>query len=217
MISDTNQFTGELPQETSPDFLETVSRIKSSWQKQTESVLETARLVKEARDKFSGMTEVLIKQLAFERTLFQKLCKIGADARLYDQRNLKKLPGGYSLLWELTKLDDAEFTTAIDSGEIHPHVKRADIAKLVKPTKPRPTRPPNSLLNIKVDWTIPEYQKSAFQEWLRDGQDRFKGIVVNWPDDDANIESSLPSPISSPTTQPHYTSEELDEILAEIK
>jgi|APCry1669192522_1035417.scaffolds.fasta_scaffold01062_2 hypothetical protein len=221
MTFNNDRFTGEPSQDLPPDFLEAVRQINASWQKQTKSILETAQLVKEARDKFTGRTHVLIKRLAFEPALFKKLCKIGGDARLYNERNIEKLPGGYSLLWELTKLDDAGFTAAIDSGAIHPHVKRTDIVKLVKPTEPtRPKRPPNSRLSIHVNWSIPEYRKSEFQEWLRHGQDRFKGIMVNWPDDDADIEPRVPPSINSPTTQPSNSNEsvedEIDEALAEL-
>lgn len=195
------QFTGE-PTPTIPiAFNEAVKKITSSWQKRTQSVLETARLVKEARDTFPGQTEALIKALPFERTQFQKLCKIGGDSRLYQERYIQKLPEHYSIIYELTKLDDSTFEAAMESGRIHPSMKRAEVAKLTKPVEPTSLQKQrSSLLKITVDWSLPEYQTAAFKKWLRDGQDQFKGIRINWLEDD--FAASTPLPAQTGSTEP---------------
>lgn len=65
------------------------------------------------------------------------MCKKAADDdRLSNRTHGSDLPPSWRTLYELTKLDDATFDAALESGAIRPDMKREDVNRI------RPARLP---------------------------------------------------------------------------
>lgn len=164
------------------DLRETTKNLNEGWRKQTKSILEFSRALLAAREKFPDHKDELIKGLDFERAVFDKLCRIGECTWLHKPQYLKYLPASYSSIWEYTKLTEAEFEAKAKAGAIRPKLKRSEIQTLVPSKTAKKVTAKDTSLRITVDWSLPEYRKSEFQKWLRDGEARFPGIRVNWDD-----------------------------------
>jgi hypothetical protein len=170
--------------------------LKATWQKQVDSTLAFSRDLFECQRDFSGFRHVIMKQLAMSRPVFDKLCKIGKTEHLHRPEIASHLPPHYSMIYDLIKLDVPQLESHIASSKVHPGISRKDLRALVPPknTPASSKKSPSSRLEIKVDWSLPEYQKSEFQKWLRDGQDRFPGLKVNWEDQPTAISAEVSSP-----------------------
>lgn len=105
-----------------------VVEIKGHWGNATTSYLAVAKACAEANDKLSAPEKAkLIEQLPFDRTFFSKLAKIGITARLHEAQFSALLPAHFSTAYEIAKLSDEEFHTAIDEKIIHAGVTRAKL------------------------------------------------------------------------------------------
>lgn len=173
-----------------------VAKVNAGWRKQTTEMMEFARMCLSTRDALpKDQRKHLMKRVEMGRAVFNKICAIADKAVLQLPEVQNKLPAGYSLQWECTKMKDADFLAAIASGAIHPKITRKQLQALLPPTQPRAGKAAkDSLLKIKVNWSMPEYRKPSFEKWLRDGQDQFRSIRVNW-DDLENMKTADVPPI----------------------
>ena len=111
---------------------EYAEKIERHWQTVAD-IFEVARLCHEAHKKLSSVEKrELFLQLPFDRTVFSKLAKIGADPRLRCPEIQELLPPSYSLQYELAKLDYRDFKAAFEEHIIHPRVRRAEFLKWAK-------------------------------------------------------------------------------------
>ena len=103
--------------------------INRSWRKTTDSVLETAKLCSETKEKLSdGELNKLKKQLEFSAATFSKLVKIGSNAILQKDPVKALLPPSYSIVYEVAKLKDADLQVAVKEGVINPGMSRSDLS-----------------------------------------------------------------------------------------
>lgn len=105
-------------------------RIRSAWQRSVEAIIETGRLIAEAKaalphGKFLRMID---GYLPFTASTAQRLMKIAADGRLSHAARVQHLPASWGALYELTKLDDATLDGLFEAGTIRPEMSRDDIA-----------------------------------------------------------------------------------------
>ncbi len=113
-------------------------RIEANWQKATGSVIEVAKACAEANKVLGTLQKrALIGQLPFGESVFSKLAAIGGDKRLHTQRMLKNLPPNYSIIYEITQLDNKQLNGAIHKNIITPGVSRAEIVTIRKGGVPR--------------------------------------------------------------------------------
>lgn len=158
-----------------------VAKVNAGWRKQATEMMEFARLCLSTRNALQkDQRKLLMKRVEMGRAVFNKICAIADTPFLQLPEVQNKLPGGYSLRWECTKMKEADFMAAVDSGVIHPKITRKNLQALLPPKNSKAGKAKDSLLKITVDWSMPEYRKWSFQKWLRDGQDQFRGIEVNW-------------------------------------
>jgi hypothetical protein len=182
-MEDVEVLTGEQP-ELPISLDQAVAKLNASWRKQSVEMLQFAKLCKVTRDALpKEQRAALTKRVDMGRAVFNKLCAIADTPFLYDPEVQNKIPAGYSLAWECRKIKEEDFRTAINSGAIHPKVTRKQIQALLPPKPGKAGKGVKyPLLKINVDWSMPEYRKSSFEEWLREGQDEFRGIRINWDD-----------------------------------
>lgn len=103
--------------------------INKSWRKTTDSVLETAKLCAETKDKLNdGEMNKLKKKLEFSAATFSKLVKIGSNAQLQKDPVKTLLPPSYSIVYEVAKLKEADLQIAIKDGVINPGMSRSDLS-----------------------------------------------------------------------------------------
>lgn len=122
-----------MPDQKSEDW---VTRISGVWQQSVEAIIETGRLLTEAKaslphGEFGTMIEA---ELPFGARTAQMLMAIAADPRLTNRNTVSHLPPSWGSLYELTKLDDQTFKEKIEDGTIRPDMERREIATEVKQT-----------------------------------------------------------------------------------
>jgi N6-adenosine-specific RNA methylase IME4 len=110
------------------------TRIAACWQKSTEAIIATGRLIAEAKAalKHGEFIAMVQSQLPFDRTTALRLMTIGADTRIANDAHVQHLPPHWGTLYELTKLDDGTFEAGIADGTISPQLQRKAITAAIK-------------------------------------------------------------------------------------
>lgn len=108
------------------------ARIRSTWGSALQAILDTGQALIEAKaalehGEFIAMVE---ENLPFARSTAFKLMKIAEDKRLSNVSHVKHLPPSWGTLYQLTRLDDATFITAVETGAIRPDMERKDAERL---------------------------------------------------------------------------------------
>ena len=110
-------------------------RISSAWRKSAEAFIETGHLLNAAKEQLShGDWLPLVRELPFSERTAQMLMRIARDKRIANPQNISYLPPSWSVLHELTKLDDQTFSAMLREGSINPSMTKlvADSAAWVK-------------------------------------------------------------------------------------
>lgn len=174
------------PQEGEPAISldQALAKVNAGWRKQAAEMMAYARMCLSTRNALpKDQRKLLMERVEMGRAVFNKICAIADKPFLQLPEVQNKLPAGYSLVWECTKMEEADFMASINSGAIHPRITRKSLQALLPPKESKAGKAAkNSLLKIHVDWSMPEYRKPSFEKWLRDGQDQFPSIRVNWAD-----------------------------------
>lgn len=108
------------------------SRIAAAHAKSTAAVFEVGRLLLEAKaalphGEFEAMVE---RDLPFKPSTARRLMIVAEDGRLTDRAHGHVLPPSWRTLYELTKLDDAQFAAGIERGVIRADMERKDVKLL---------------------------------------------------------------------------------------
>lgn len=138
MQYDETQVPPELPVIREPisiaEAAELGREIRANWRKVVGGVLKAGEMCARAL-KLYGSTAlpVVLRAAEMSRPTFMKLAVIGRDSRLRPIEAL--LPPNYSIIHQVSQLDDGALNEAVKAGVIHPHVRRAEIEALRKPGK----------------------------------------------------------------------------------
>lgn len=121
------------------------TRISACWQASFKAILEVGRLLAEAKaalphGEFGHMIE---RDLPFSSSTANRLMTIAADERISNPAHVQHMPTSWGTLYEITKLDDAQFEQKIKDGTIKPDMMRRDIAEDVPPEPDRTQMPAN--------------------------------------------------------------------------
>lgn len=105
-------------------------RITAAWNKSRDSIIETGRLLIEAKVKLPhGAFEVMVEnELPFKPSTAQRLMIIARDQRLVNPAHVQLLPPNWGTLYELSRLPDDRFHELIEDGTIHPEMQRKDVS-----------------------------------------------------------------------------------------
>lgn len=120
-------FTGE---EFHPEYW--VKRITAAWQNAVNSIIETGRMLIEAKDHLrdESFHAMIIGRLPFTPRTAQRLMKIAGHPVLSDATHVSRLPPSWGTLYELTKLPSTILKAGLMDGTITPELERKDVAKL---------------------------------------------------------------------------------------
>ncbi len=121
---------------------EHVRRITAAWQKTVANIVETGRLLIEAKDDIGhgGFQEMIRAELPFSPRTAQRLMEIAEDRVLSNATHASHLPASWMTLYELAKLhrelaklhrDGLDLETLIEEGAIHPKMERRDVLALL--------------------------------------------------------------------------------------
>lgn len=112
-------------------------RINAAWRRSLESVIETGRLLIDAKARLKhGQWEIMVGSLDFSPDTAQRLMAIARDERLTNPAHARFLPRSYTTLAELTKLSDGEFGRGIAENIIRPDMERKDV-EIIRPVPQR--------------------------------------------------------------------------------
>lgn len=113
-----------------------VGRIRHAWQRQVDSIIETGRLLIEAKRELPGGFQAMIEeQLPFGARAAQMLMKIAGNPVLADAQYVSHLPPSWGTLYELTQLPQDLLREWILDGTIHPQLERKEVAMLNRPAQ----------------------------------------------------------------------------------
>jgi hypothetical protein len=106
-----------------------VAKIVAAWQKTTESIIDTGRLLIEAKAKIEhGEFEDMIDaQLPFGPRAARMLMAIAANPVLSDRNHGSVLPPSWRTLYELSRLDGQVLLARIEDHSVNPGMERKDV------------------------------------------------------------------------------------------
>jgi hypothetical protein len=140
---------------------EHVRRITVAWQKTVGNVVETGRLLIEAKDDigYGGFEEMTRTDLPFGPRTAQRIMQIAEDPVLSNPTHASHLPASWMTLYELSRLPKRgiDLLVLIEDGAIHPKMERKDTRALLPPPKPGPEPE-------RDDDLPPDYEGSAEPE-----------------------------------------------------
>jgi hypothetical protein len=117
-----------------------VEEVSDCWQAAALSIIATGEALVKAKKCLGdrkGAWDELCDEVPFSPATVSKLMKIANDRRLTKLSHVKVLPSSWGTLYELTKLDDKAFKTAMDKGLINPDMERSEVEKLLGKSKPK--------------------------------------------------------------------------------
>jgi Protein of unknown function (DUF3102) len=141
---------------------EHVRRITAAWQKTVANIIETGRLLIEAKDDigFGGFQEMIRTELPFGPGTAQRLMQIAEDRVLSNAAHAPLLPASWMTLYELAKLPKhgIDLQILVEEGAIHPRMERKDVRALLPAPEPAPEP------EQRDDDLPPDYEGSAESE-----------------------------------------------------
>jgi N6-adenosine-specific RNA methylase IME4 len=119
---------------TAPRESEWAKRIRACWQQSLHSILETGRLLQQAKLalEHGDWTAMVECELPFDIRTAQRLMAIAADPRLTNAAHAPLLPPHWMTLYELHRLDDETFQAHLADGTIHADMERRNISTAAK-------------------------------------------------------------------------------------
>jgi hypothetical protein len=113
------------------------ARIAASWQQAVQSIIETGRLLVQAKDDLDhgNFHKMIEEQLPFSARTAQMLMKISENPVLSKAKHVSCLPPSWGTLYQLTHLPEEALEAMLADGTIHPEIQRKqaeDLAKKIK-------------------------------------------------------------------------------------
>jgi N6-adenosine-specific RNA methylase IME4 len=108
------------------------SAIITAWHRARDEVIKVGLILIQAKMALphGEFIKMVDDELPFSVNTAQRLMKISTDTKITNTALVQHLPNSWSVLHELTKLDEPEFLAAIGSGKIHPEMTRNDVIQL---------------------------------------------------------------------------------------
>ncbi|MBF0454978.1 MAG: DUF3102 domain-containing protein [Magnetococcales bacterium] len=110
-----------------------VDRIKDQHTKTFEAILETGRILLEAKKEMpkGSFLDMIHEKLPFSGRTAQRFMAIASDSRISNTTHVSHLPTSWGTLYELTQLSDSQFQEGIEKGIISSKLERS-LAKQLK-------------------------------------------------------------------------------------
>lgn len=113
------------------------SRITACWRQSVWAIIETGRLIAEAKEamEHGSFLAMVQEQLPFGPRTAQRLMAIAGDIRLQDATLASHLPASWDTIYTISTLDDATLEARITDGTINPEMGRAELSTAIKQQK----------------------------------------------------------------------------------
>jgi N6-adenosine-specific RNA methylase IME4 len=110
------------------------ARIAACWRQSLEGILEAGRLLNMAKAQLrhGRWTNLVERELPFGTRTARMLMAIASNPQLTDRNRGSLLPPHWRTLYELTKIEDAQFEAWIHDGTIHADMERGAISANIK-------------------------------------------------------------------------------------
>lgn len=107
-------------------------RIRARWQDSVEAIIDVGRLLMQAKEDLSHgeFIPMCRDKLPFGENTALRLMRIAGNPFISNAAHVQHLPASWGTLYELTKLDEETFLSALSDGLINPETQRKDVAKL---------------------------------------------------------------------------------------
>jgi len=119
------------------------SAISNEWRKNVASIVQTGKLLSQAKDELDHDIFAALK-VPFEPRVSQMLRRIATNVVLSDPANFSSLPPCWRTLYELTKLSDDHLRAALTDGRIHPRLKQKEARALLGGLLPARSKAPKT-------------------------------------------------------------------------
>jgi hypothetical protein len=121
--------------------------ICAAWQKSTTAIIETGRLLIQAKDSLEHgqWLEMVGAELPFAERTAQRLMAIASNPVMANAAHAPHLPPSWMTLYELTKVSHSQLEAKLSDGSINPRMERRDVAALLpnaRQIKPGPASSP---------------------------------------------------------------------------
>jgi hypothetical protein len=181
------------------------NRIREAHSKTVESIIETGRLLIEAKaDCDHGEWGEITGEttgnplLPFSFTVARRYMIIAKHPFLSNRAHAHDLPSSWDTLYQLSQLPTVDLEAELEAGRIHPDMTRADAVALRKPEQPPkpPAQAPAEVVNHPAH-TAPEQQPEApaqqltpeQRQWIEDAPKRLVKAIENHEIQMAEIEA----------------------------
>ena len=136
------------------DGMDWIGRITAAWRSSTVGIIETGRLLIEARASLAhGEFEKMVgADLPFSASTARRLMTIANDHRIANRAHVHVLPPSWGTLYELTKLPDDVFEAKVADGTINPGMPRKAVPH-IRLVKPGPKKPRRARLVAEIEET----------------------------------------------------------------
>jgi hypothetical protein len=135
-----------------PDRLEEyyAARFELAWRRSVDSIIEAGKVLAEAKDRLprSRFEPWVEKRLGWTRQSANRLIAVATDARIGTHGF--QMPSSWRTLYDITRLDDAEFDRLLNEGTINPEMKRKDLKRGPKKPLPKPIIPGDLADRMKI-------------------------------------------------------------------
>lgn len=106
-------------------------RICSRWQDSVIAIIDVGRILIQAKEDLAhGEWLPMVEKLPFAENTAQRLMLLAKHPAISNTAHAPYLPPSWVTLYELSKLDESDFESALSGGLIHPEMQRKDVAKL---------------------------------------------------------------------------------------
>lgn len=114
------------------DTFDYVLKIKTAWHNARDEIIKVGVILIRAKTELphGEFTKMIETELPFSINTAQRLMKISADTKITNTARAQHLPNSWTILHELTKLDDIQFHDGIKTGVIHPDMSRNDVIQI---------------------------------------------------------------------------------------
>lgn len=159
--------------------------IQRSFKKSLEAILETARLVTEAKEVLNAQEWVALQEKFGSGAALSKYLQIGRHLEVL-QKNKDKLPiSVVSLYLIATKLNDHQIQACVESGAINQKSRNKDVEKVVSAkVVPESTPYDNCVKEEVVDDDVWKKHWIGMPEYVQEANNPGKTIRVHFRNDD---------------------------------
>jgi len=115
-------------------------QIRARWNMAVSDIIATGQLLIDAKAELphGEFEAMVVEDLGWSPRTAQRLMAVATHPVLANATHVSLLPAAWGTLAELARLEPEVLTAAIERGDVRPDMKRAEVARLLRPAEPEP-------------------------------------------------------------------------------